>query len=67
MSEVHLEGDKIVSRMDRRWRCRGRLTQITPCEATPHRVGQRMRGLTTRRETWAKAASNLFNISVNNL
>ena len=28
----------------------GRRTQITQCEAAPHSVGQRMRGLTTRRE-----------------
>ena len=32
----------------------GRRTQITQCEAAPHSVGQRMRGLTTRRETWER-------------
>jgi hypothetical protein len=43
-------------------RCRGRRTQITQCEAAPHSVGQRMRGLTTRRETWERQRVTFSNI-----
>jgi hypothetical protein len=43
-------------------RCRGRRTQITQCEAAPHSVGQRMRGLTTHRETWERQRVTFSNI-----